>query len=227
MPEREKGGLIPTRECLRPSWRESARQHLIMPREYTRASLGPFIIVLGSPCSDAGALMAVFLLLPASAIWKAQRWVISLSVIRANGRALLWTWPPSVGEQKGRQRFFNERAGSGRAVSNQRQLEDKRCCSMDCKKCPSAWISGEPWMDQGCTMHGELSHSGVSRKQPLRSRLATRSGSQAAWSKANDLLGGDLDTAVRDTCSRFPTLGCILDSPIYLVGNLGHITYLL
>lgn len=42
-----------------------------------------------------------------------------------------------------------------------------------------------------------------------------------------DLLGGELDTAVRDTCSRFPTLGCILDSPIYLVGNLGHITYLL
>ena len=83
---------------------------------------------------------------------------------------------------------------------------------MEHRECSSAQISRESGMDQGWAMHGKLSHSGVSRKQSLVSRMAMRSGSvrlpgERAASRPNNLLGWELSTAVRDTRSRVPYPG--------------------
>ena len=73
---------------------------------------------------------------------------------------------------------------------------------------------------QGWT-YGKLSHSGASRKKPLVSKMAVRSGSlrlpgKRSASRANDLPGWELSTALRDTCFRVPILGSIPDLPTFL-----------
>lgn len=85
-----------------------------------------------------------------------------------------------------------------------------------------AWSTGSVVLlrsqeSQGCTRAGPcteslVSHSGVSRKQSLVSRMAMRSGSvrlpgERAASRPNNLLGWELSTAVRDTRSRVPYPG--------------------
>lgn len=73
---------------------------------------------------------------------------------------------------------------------------------------------------QGWT-YGKLSHSGELRKKPLVSRMAVRSGSlrlrgERAASRANDLPGWELSTALRDMRFRVPILGSIPDLPTFL-----------
>ena len=179
-----------------------------------------------SPCSDAVALMVVFPPLLASAIWKAGRWVISLSVIRANRRVSCGRGLPGWVSKRARQRFFNERAGSGRPASKQRRLEDEWCCSTERRKHPFARFSGEPGMDLWKVQSLGRVEKEATGFQAVRSGSLRLPGERAA-SRANNLPGWELSTALRDMRFRVPTSWApFLTSPLSQLCNLGHITHL-
>lgn len=131
------------------------------------------------------------------------------------GKILLWICPlprppASVGEQKGKQGFYNERAGLWRPVSKEQPHEDEWCCSMVHWEYPFAWLLGEGW---GGTCMESLVTQESQESNPWFPEMARRSGSLR--------LPGERAARRTHDWHTFPNLGFFPHFPTCLAAVLG------
>lgn len=158
--------------------------------------------------------MVVFPPLLASAIWKAGQWEISLSVTGVNRRVSCGCGLPGRVSKRARPRFLMKGLAQGGRLSHRGgwKMNGVAVGSTEVSFCLALRRARDGPTESSVTRE--------SRKKPLVSRMAVRSGSlrlpgERAASRANNLPGWELSTALRDTCFRVPSWAPFLTSPLF------------